>query len=244
MKKEEWFADWFDTAYYHTLYSNRDEQEAARFIGNLTKKLKLPKGAKLLDLACGKGRHSITLNKLGFNVLGADLSPNSISIAKKSKTDGLEFIVQDMRKPIENKEFDAVLNLFTSFGYFDDLNDNERVISSVRSMLKNNGIFLIDFMNAEYIIDTLIEKEVKTVNSIEFEIERRYDGEHIFKDIRFNDRNQVFHFTERVQALKLKHFETLLTNNDFEILRTFGDFDLNPFDEKTSDRLIIVSQKK
>ena len=244
MKKEEWFADWFDTSYYHTLYRNRDEHEAARFLGNLTENLQLSQGAKLLDLACGKGRHSITLNQLGFTVLGADLSPNSISIASKSAKEGLTFTVQDMREPILGFQCDAVLNLFTSFGYFDDLSDNDKVIGSVRSMLKENGIFVIDFMNAERTIHNLVKEETKTVDGIDFQITRRYDGEHIFKDIRFHDNGQDFHFTERVQALTLDHFETLLKNNNFEILRTFGDFDLQLFDPQTSDRLIIVSQKR
>ena len=74
MKKNEWFKDWFNTSYYHTLYKNRDDKEAERFVKNLVNFTKLPLKSKILDLACGKGRHSITLNRLGMDVIGVDLS--------------------------------------------------------------------------------------------------------------------------------------------------------------------------
>ncbi|MFN5878833.1 MAG: SAM-dependent methyltransferase, partial [Flavobacteriales bacterium] len=70
MSSKEWFADWFDTPYYHILYKNRNDEEAAHFIENLIEFIQLDLGSRVLDLACGKGRHSVTLNKLGYNVLG------------------------------------------------------------------------------------------------------------------------------------------------------------------------------
>src|SRR5690554_744393 len=81
-RKEGWFETWFDTSYYHILYQNRDFVEAERFITNLLAFLKLPAGSNCLDLACGKGRHSVFLNKHGLKVTGVDLSENSINEAK------------------------------------------------------------------------------------------------------------------------------------------------------------------
>jgi SAM-dependent methyltransferase len=243
MKQKEWFAEWFDTTYYHTLYKNRDEEEAANFISRLIDNLKLPKSAYLLDLACGKGRHSITLNQLGYSVKGVDLSPNSISEANKSSNEHLKFAVQDMREAIPNEKFDAIFNLFTSFGYFDSIDDNIRVVQAMNSMLNENGILVIDFMNATKVIDSLVLEEEKIIDGIEFHIERKYDGQHIFKFIHIKDGDAVFDYSERVQALKQVDFEKLLTENGFEILRTFGDFNLNPFQEKSSDRLIIIAKK-
>jgi SAM-dependent methyltransferase len=133
--------------------------------------------------------------------------------------------------------------LFTSFGYFDETTDNERVCNAIAEMLKPDGILVIDFMNAEKVIANLVSKEEKTVDNLTFHITRRYDGKHIFKRIQFEDQGEKFDFTERVQALKLKDFETLLANQ-FRILHTFGSFDLNPFDASTSDRLIIIAQRK
>jgi len=243
MDQKAWFASWFDTDYYHILYKNRDLSEAKAFIGNLCRNLNLPQGSEILDLACGKGRHSKTLHSLGYKVTGADLSENSINTAKKTAPDGLDFIVHDMREVIPDKHFDAVFNIFTSFGYFDNAADNERVIQSVHSMLKDEGLFLIDFMNAEKVINSLETNEVTTENGINFHISRRYDGQYIFKEIRFTDQGENYHFMERVQAFKEKDLRLLLSNNGFEILRTFGDFDLNPFDVEKSDRLILVSKK-
>lgn len=243
MKQKEWFAEWFDTSYYHTLYKNRDEEEAANFISRLINDLKLPKNAYLLDLACGKGRHSITLNQLGYTVKGVDLSPNSIEQASKSSNENLHFAVQDMRQAIPNEKFDAIFNLFTSFGYFDSIEDNIRVVQAMNYMLNENGILVIDFMNATKVIDSLVLEEEKIIDGIEFQIQRKYDGQHIFKFIHVKDGESVFNYSERVQALKHVNFEKLLTENGFEILRTFGDFNLNPFQEKSSDRLIIIAKK-
>jgi SAM-dependent methyltransferase len=243
MEKKEWFAEWFDTTYYHTLYRDRDEQEAERFIEKLCRHLGLKNNTYALDLACGKGRHSITLHTHGYKVLGADLSSHSISEASKHAQNGLEFIVHDMRETIPGEKFDAIFNLFTSFGYFDNTEDNIKVIRAAHDMLYDKGIFLIDFMNAQRVIDNLIENEVKEVDGITFNISREYDGSHIFKHIRFTDKGHDFHFTERVQALKQDDFKKMLVSNGFEILRIFGDFELNDFNEKSSDRLILIAQK-
>lgn len=243
MEQKEWFASWFDTSYYHQLYNNRNEDEAKLFISNLLDFLKLDKNAKLLDLACGKGRHAKTLNEFGYDVLGVDLSPNSISIASEMKKEHLDFQVHDMREPIQGKTFDAVFNLFTSFGYFDETTDNERVCSAIAKMLNPHGILVIDFMNAEKVIANLVAKEEKTVDNLDFHITRRCYGKHIFKQIQFEDQGEMYDFTERVQALKLKDFQMLLATQ-FRILHTFGSFDLKPFDTSTSDRLIIIAQRK
>ncbi|MBM3185774.1 MAG: methyltransferase domain-containing protein [Bacteroidetes bacterium] len=243
MEQKEWFASWFDTSYYHQLYNNRNEDEAKLFISNLLDFLKLDKNAKLLDLACGKGRHAKTLNEFGYDVLGVDLSPNSISIASELKNEHLNFQVHDMREPIHGKTFDAVFNLFTSFGYFDETTDNERVCNAIAKMLNPHGILVIDFMNAKKVIANLVSKEEKTVDYLTFHITRQCDGKHIFKRIQFEDQGEKYDFTERVQALKLNDFQTLLAA-EFQILHTFGTFDLKPFDPSISDRLIIIAQRK
>ena len=244
MSKKEWFAAWFDTSYYHMLYKNRNDEEAFNFIQNLAGNLNLEKGSRVMDLACGKGRHSVTLNKLGFDVLGVDLSANSIEQAKAFENDTLHFGVCDMRDAQTSNEFDCIFNLFTSFGYFDSQKDNAKVINAMHRMLKNDGLLVIDFMNAKRIIDSLVLEESKEVEGVVFNITRHYDGEHIFKNIKFEDKGEQFDFTERVQALQIEDFETLLKANGFNILSTFGNFDLKEFEKSTSDRLIVIAQKK
>lgn len=238
----EWFSDWFDTPYYHTLYKNRDADEAKFFIENLCAFLKIKPNSSLLDLACGKGRHSVTLNELGHKVLGVDLSQNSISIAKQQERRGLHFEVHDMRKIIPGLSFDVIFNLFTSFGYFDSSIENKQVIFSVANMLYEKGIFVIDFLNADKVVANLVSEEEKNIDGIQFFIKRIVEGEHIYKKITAIDKNETKNFVERVQLLKLGDFEKLLSP-EFNILHTFGSFDLQGFDSISSDRLIIIAEK-
>lgn len=243
MSKKDWFVDWFDTSYYHVLYQNRDEQEAERFIRNILNHLNLPSNARLLDLACGKGRHAKFLSEFGHDVMGVDLSPNSIERANEFSHNSLRFQTHDMREVIENERFDVIFNLFTSFGYFDDESENQRMCNSIARMLLPGGRLLIDFMNAKKVIRNLVESEEKTLDGLHFAIKRNYDGKHIFKQIQVNNNGHVGQYMERVQALFLSDFLALLETN-FEIIGTFGSYDLTSFDEETSDRLILLAQIK
>lgn len=243
MSKKDWFEDWFDTSYYHLLYQNRDEREAERFIQKLMVHLNLPASSKLLDLACGKGRHAKFLSDLGHDVLGVDLSQNSILNARQWSNDHLRFETHDMREVIENEQFDAIFNLFTSFGYFDHESENQRVCSAISTMLKPNAVLVIDFMNAAKVVRQLVPNELKMLDGIEFNITRHCDEKHIFKNIEVIDGDKKFHFIERVQALKLADFRSLLESN-FDIVNTFGSYDLTPFEEQSSDRLILIAQSK
>lgn len=242
MQGKEWFSDWFDTSYYHILYKNRDLPEAKQFIHRVIEQLPLKKNAKVLDLACGKGRHAVTLAECGFDVLGIDLSSNSIEEAKKYEHPSLKFAVHDMREVIENERFNGVFNLFTSFGYFDSIDDNQRVIDSIAEMLLPNGLLVIDFMNTCKVLANLVESETKVVDGITFNIHRRFDGTHIFKDINFEADGVSHAYTERVQGLKINDFVSLLDAAGFKILHSFGNFSLDAFDERHSDRLIIIAQ--
>lgn len=240
----EWFETWFDTSYYHILYQNRDFSEAEKFINNLLNHLQLPKEANCLDLACGKGRHSVFLNKKGLQVTGVDLSENSIQEAKPFENDTLKFDTHDMREVYKANTYDVVFNLFTSFGYFDSSEDNLKVLKSVNEMLVSEGLLILDFMNAELALDNLVEKEIKTIDGIDFHITKSYDGKHIFKNIDFTDQGKEYHFQERVQAIKKEEFEALFEKAGFEIQDVFGDFSLAPFNKKKSDRLIFIAKKK
>ena len=242
MTEKEWFSTWFDTSYYHVLYKHRNDEEATIFIENLTKLLNLPEEANVLDLACGKGRHSLMLHKSGLNVLGVDLSKNSIKAAHENTKTGLRFSVHDMREIIPNESFAAIFNLFTSFGYFDSSAENERVIQAVHAMLDEKGIFVIDFMNARKIINNLVLSEEKITDDIHFSIRRKWDKEHIYKFIDVVEGMESHSFMERVQSLFLVDFKNLL-NGKFIIKNVFGDYQLNSFDEEESDRLIIIAER-
>jgi SAM-dependent methyltransferase len=236
---ENWFASWFDTPYYHILYKDRDYSEAQLFMDNITNYLNLPEEAKILDLACGKGRHSIYLNQLGFDVTGADLSENSILEAKKSENATLHFNVHDMRVPFEEK-FDAIFNLFTSFGYFENEEDNLTTLKSIKESLTEYGFAVIDFMNVIQVIENLIPNEVKTVDNIDFNIKRFHLDGYIYKEINFEDQGEKFKFTEKVRALTLKDFENLMEQAGIYLLDIFGDYKLRKFHKNESERLIMI----
>ncbi len=234
-----WYASWFDTPYYHVLYKDRNHTEASDFMDNLTNYLSLEKGEKILDLACGKGRHSIYLNRLGYDVTGVDLSENSIQYASQFENDTLKFRVHDMCRPYSEK-FSAVFNLFTSFGYFDKEEDNLSTIKAIKSDLNDRGFGVIDFMNVEYVITNLVPEESKEVNGIVFYIKRYVEDGYIFKEIRFKDKNEDFFFTERVKAITLADFQGYFEEADVNLLDIYGDYQLQKFDQKTSPRLILI----
>lgn len=235
----KWFASWFDTRFYHILYRDRDDTEAQVFMDNLTQYLNLPEGGAILDLACGKGRHSRNLNKIGFNVTGIDLSENSIAFAKQFENHRLQFEVHNMCKPYP-KQFDAVFNLFTSFGYFDRDEDNLNTIKAIKANLNTTGFGVIDFMNTEFVIDNLVPENSKTVDGITFNLKRFVKDGYIVKTINFFTDGETYNFEERVRAFTLADFETLFAEAGVHLLDVFGDYKLRKFNSKSSERLVMI----
>jgi SAM-dependent methyltransferase len=236
---ENWFSTWFDSPYYHILYKNRNEEEAQGFMDNITQYLNMPENGTILDLACGKGRHSIYLNKLGYRVTGVDLSENSIGIANKSSNETLQFITHDMREPM-NETYDGVFNLFTSFGYFDIYEDNIKTLKSIKDSINEFGFGVIDFFNSDFIIENLVAEETKEIDGITFNIKRFVENKKIIKEIRFEDKGESFYFTEKVSAFTLSDFEAMMEEAGIYLLDIFGDYKLRKFYKTQSERLIMI----
>ncbi len=235
----EWFSSWFDTPFYHILYKDRNDAEAHAFMDTLTNYLNIPEGGSILDLACGKGRHSVYLNTLGYDVIGADLSENSIAFAKQFENNHLHFEVHDMCMPF-NKSFDAIFNLFTSFGYFEDEQDNLNTIKAIKADLNETGFGVIDFMNSDFVIENLVPEEVKVIDGITFFINRYAHDGYIFKDINFTHEGVNYNFQERVRAFTLSDFEALFEQAGVYLLDVFGDYKLSKFRPQTSERLVMI----
>lgn len=240
--QEEWFETWFDTSYYHTLYRNRDENEACQFIGALLRFLEPVPGARFLDVACGKGRHSVYLNKQGYEVIGFDLSPNCIQAAKENERANLHFHVRDMRQPLEVGQFDYALNLFTSFGYFDSTEEHLSAIQNVSNALKPHGYFVLDYLNTSYVERHLVEEEVQHAEGLTFTINRTLRDGFICKDIQVDNGTEQKHYTERVMAFTSEDLEHLLTSAGLEVKHCFGDYDLQLW-APNQPRVIIIAQK-
>lgn len=241
-EKSEWFAEWFNSPYYHILYSSRDDNEAEKFIQLLCKHLQLEPKTKVLDLACGAGRHARVMNALGLNVSACDLSENSIADAKKNSDDEINFFVHDMRKALP-EQYQVVFNLFTSIGYFNDLCDNLEVFKSVFNGLVSEGLFVIDFMNSEKIIRELKLRQELTIQGITFNIKKEVVNGKIIKTIAFQDKGASYFFQEKVQALSITDFKSLLNDAGFKIEKCFGNYQLGEFDLQESDRLILICKK-
>lgn len=244
MQTKSWYRSWFDSPYYPILYKNRDETEAAFFIDRLIKYLNPSEDAKFLDMACGRGRHSIQIHEKGFDVTGIDLSKNSISEAKKHEDQSLHFFVHDMRQTFQTAQFDYVLNLFTSFGYFDSRKENEDVLNAAYETLKEDGDLVIDFLNPEKIKKQIKESETKEISGIIFKIRRSYEDGWIIKKIEIQDGSESFEFEERVWAIEHEVFKSMLTGCGFEILDTFGNYNMNAYNPDDSERQIIIARKR
>jgi cyclopropane fatty-acyl-phospholipid synthase-like methyltransferase len=244
MQDKNWFINWFNSPYYHVLYKDRNEQEAEHFIDNLVSFLKPAPSSKTLDLACGKGRHAIYLNKKGLDVTGVDLSEESIRHARQFENETLSFYVHDMRRTLIINGYDFVFNLFTSFGYFEKDSDNKATLKAATGALKMSGTLVLDFMNVNKSMQNLRPEETKIVNGITFQIKRIVEKNFIVKDIHFTDQGKDYHFQERVRALTLDDFKNYFTDCGLSIKYLFGDYQLNTFDPEKSDRLILIGMHK
>ena len=246
-KDQKWFESWFDTEYYHVLYKHRNHQEAEQFISTLVKYLNLQPGSTVFDLACGKGRHSIELHSHGLNVLGLDLSSASIAYAQKFGNAELQFQVHDMRSPFGEDRFDAGFNLFTSFGYFGNSEDDILALTNSYKSLHSGGYFVQDYINAEPILDLLPQKgekiELLDNREIQFYWKKQLESQTIVKDIQVTDSFKHFHFQERVQVYTKNQLTELHQAAGFQVVHVFGDYQLGEYVAQKSPRIIIISKK-
>lgn len=239
--QDQWFESWFDSPWYPILYSHRDEAEAEGFISRLLDVLAPTPQAQFLDLACGRGRHSQYIHRRGFDVTGLDLSPKSIAAAQAWSESGLRFAVHDMRQPIPGT-FDYILNLFTSFGYFENPGDNLVVLRNVARSLRLEGTFVLDFFNLQVVLRDLIPFQRVEKQGISFTLHKRHEQGLIIKAIDLVADGQPHHFEERVQGLDLAAFETLLQQAGLQIHAVWGDYQGHAYVPATSPRLILFSR--
>jgi SAM-dependent methyltransferase len=240
---KEWFQVWFDSPLYPLLYNHRDETEANFFLDHLVSHLQPKLDSSMLDLACGRGRHAIYLNKLGFDVTGVDLSSESIREASAFASNSLRFYEHDMRRLLSTNAYDYVFNLFTSFGYFRRKEENLNVVKNMAATVKPGGTIIIDFLNAGLLRHQGMVKESKTVGDTTFEITKEINSGRILKHITVNADGKTHEFEERVSLLGPEEFEAFFKASNLEVITLFGEYDLSPFSEKNSNRLIYEVRK-
>jgi SAM-dependent methyltransferase len=245
MPERSWFKDWFNSPYYHLLYQHRDDTEALNFIKKIIAFLHPTPYSTMLDVACGKGRHSKALADMGFDVTGIDLSSESIAEAKKYEADNLHFYEHDMRLPFRVNYFDYAFNLFTSFGYFKTDREHNNAIRTIAGSLKHGGILVIDYLNVHYVEDKLTKTETKNCSGVVFHISKWHDEKHFYKQIQVEDKGQPLQhlYTEKVAKFSLGDFTDMLAYQHMQVQDVFGDYELGRYDVRSSPRMIIVAKK-
>ncbi len=240
----EWYKDWFADERYSCLYKNRNDAEAAKLIELVELITGDDKSRSVLDIPCGAGRHLITLAKRGYtNLHGRDLSSTLINEAKNRVAEeniSIDFAISDIREPL-TQEYDLILNLFTSFGYFERHQEHEAVIRSFAGALSANGYVVVDFFNALLVQETLIpNSEVKMDGDEVAHITKRVESGRIIKAIRFASDGKEF--IESVRLYTLRDFQEMFTATGLLLEHTFGDYEGNTFTD-TSSRLIMFARR-
>lgn len=245
MAEQPWYQDWFNSAFYHKLYFERDGEEAKAFIHRLAGHLQPEPGSRMLDVACGRGRHSRILASQGYDVTGIDLASASIEAAQQYQADHLRFFLHDIRLPFWVNYFDYAFNFFTGFGYFKTQREHTNAIRTIAGSLKPGGIFVIDYLNTHFAEERLVHNEVKQIGTTTYEIHRWDDETHFYKKITVTDPSllQPYTCTEKVAKFSLGDFTDLLSYQSLQVQEVFGDYQLQPYDTKKTPRLILLAQK-
>jgi len=239
----QWFEDWFNSDYYHLLYDNRDVNEAAIFLDNLLEHFNPSNNAHFLDLACGKGRHARYLADKDYFVTGLDLSEASIITASEYENDRLEFFIHDMRNAFRVNYYDVVLNLFTSFGYFNTDREHINTLKNVEKGLHPGGLFVLDFLNAKKISQSLVPEERLEKYGMHFDIMRAMDDQWIIKEIYIEDGDENYMFREQVRNFNVDALKSMATEVGLVVTDLFGSYSLDSFAPSISDRCILICKK-
>ena len=199
-----------------------------------------------MDLCCGTGRHARSLAELGYDVMGIDYSHFFINKANaENNLKNLQYEHCDMRDTYPCAPYDAIVNFFTSFGYFEEDCENESVLLQVRKALTDDGWFMLDFLNEEFVRQTLVPKSVKELSGTTVTECRRIDGKFVVKDITIdvdNNSNGALHFQERVRLYNCSELRVLHNAAGLTIHKEFGGYLGEEFDPTTSKRLILFSK--
>jgi len=235
----EWFRDWFGDAYI-SLYPHRDEEEAESGVRLFIEDAQVPPGTRVLDLACGAGRHLERLRSRGYEATGMDLSATLLAEARRRAGVAGAIVRGDMRAlPFADACFGALVNFFTSFGYFLTAEEDLHVVGEIRRVLQPGAPFIMDYLNAPWVIDRLEPETVSEINGQRVRQVRWVEGDHVFKRIELLDGSaepEVFH--ERVRLYDLASLEEILGERGLVVESRFGGYDGAPF-HNGSPRLIL-----
>ena len=240
-QEADWFEEWFGEDYLH-IYQHRDETEAERAIELIATNLAGRQIDTVLDLACGAGRHTRVLRERWWTV-GLDLSLALLRLARRESLEA-PYVRADMRElPFADESFDLVVNLFTSFGYFEDDSEHVRVLACVSAAMKRGGTLVIDFLNASQVRRDLVPYDERVENGITIEQRRAIspDGRFVEKTITLPERGKEY--IERVRLLSPRDLRVMLVSAGFAVTKVFGDYAGTDWKED-SPRTILFANRQ
>ncbi|GAB6991464.1 class I SAM-dependent methyltransferase [Paenibacillus pini] len=243
--------DWYEESFgedYLLVYKHRSIDNANREVKRMTSWLNLPQGACVLDLCCGTGRHSLALAAAGYKVTGVDLSEVLLREAHKLDVkQQVNWKQSDMRKLPLPGGFDAVLNLFTSFGYFREDEEQMKVLHEIYRVLKPGGRFIIDFMNSPYVRTHLVPESTREDEGQQIQEHRKIEDGFVKKDIEItavNGEGKARHYKERVKLYTYEELQHMLQAADLVIDDVYGGYeDQDNYEEESSKRMIFIGHR-
>jgi SAM-dependent methyltransferase len=239
-----WYEGWFGSDAYDLVYDHRDEAEAEQLVGLVEREINPAPGAHIIDMGCGRGRHARIFARRGYRVTGVDLSEAAISEAREQTRPDLDvtFMQGDMRTPACDGCADGVVNLFTTFGYFEDDTENQRALAAMTTALRPGGWFLQDFLNAPQVIDTLQPSDTHTVNGVTVQQRRWIENDRINKRITIDQDDRTETYRESVRLFTLEELTALYETVGLDLVSTYGDYDGSPHTDD-SPRLLLYARK-
>jgi len=246
-----WFEEWFNHPLYLEVYSHRDQDEAARCIQTILSlsrlELQEPASLSVLDIACGAGRHALELARLGYTVTGNDLSPFLLEEARKEALKSqlqLQLTCCDMRNIPASALYDLVVQLFTSFGYFDLKEDDRLVLQRAHGALRAGGWYVLDLINPVTLARNLVPHSRKTVGDLAVHEERAFSGDRITKTITITPPvGETLSFSESVRLYGKEEILSMLEEEGFSVTDIAGNYQGEPFIENDSPRMMLFCKK-
>lgn len=239
----DWFKKWFSSDEYLSVYSHRNIEDAENLLSLILTNVNIPENASILDAACGAGRHSLILSKMGYDVTAFDLSKNLLNIGKENSKNTLvnvDFLCADIRNIYIKKSFNLVLNMFTSFGYFESDIENFLFFNNVKELLKKDGFLVLDYINSTYIRNNLVSESVNILDGKLISEKRKIIDDFVVKDIEIKYHGITKTFNESVKLYSFDKLTKMFEDIGFKIFKVFGNYKGETFSESESERLIII----
>ncbi|MCB0279391.1 MAG: class I SAM-dependent methyltransferase [Calditrichaeota bacterium] len=238
-----WFECWFNED-YEQIYSHRDNREAKQIISLFEKTVQPLTHSTVLDLCCGLGRVSHLLGEHALKVHAIDLSEYFISRCnEENDLDNVTYEVLDIRNIYWVNEFDVIFHIFTSFGYFETLEENLAVFDRIYKAMKHGAYYFFDFLNEVELRSNLDKRSVIRRDDCSVQVTRLIENNRVIKDIIISKQSEQNSYQESVQLISKDSFDSYFKQLGFKTIAVFGDYKGNPFKLEKSKRLIYLLQK-